>query len=964
MISMSERTVDLPTGTVTLLFTDIEGSTRLLQSLGADYAGVLARHRDLLRAVFEKWNGIEVDTQGDSFFVAFPRASDALSAAAEAQRALDRHDWPADGRPQVRMGLHTGEPDLGPTGYIGVDVHRAARISSAAHGGQILLSSASYELVGDDLPGETHTVELGHYRLKDLAHSAHLYELKLDDLSRDFPALPVSDPGITNLPAQLTSFVGRQKDLDEIGKLMADPDCRILTLVGPGGIGKTRLALETASRQIHTYADGTYFVPLAPLRSEEHLVPTVADAMRFVFDTHSSDLDPKSQLIDYLRERSILLLMDNFEHLVQGAELLVEIVEGAPETKVLVTSRERLNLQSEWTFDVDGMRYPTNGDGANLDDYSALQLFSERAHQVDPNFQLTEEQTRHASRICALADGMPLGIELATAWIPVLSCREIAEEIEKSLDFLASTRKDLPDRHRSLRAAFEHSWKLLSDEQRAVFPKLSIFRGGFSREAVQAVAGAGIHLLSALVNKSLVRRSDEGRYEIHELLRQYAQEKLQTAPVEESEIRQKHSEYYVNYLTDREPGLNGADQVEVRDQLRTEMENLRSAMQWCVVQWESEPAREALSSLRAFYFIQSWHEGYLEFKRIAGWIQKGRLREAPVGEAPDPVDLSAHVILASFMTDLGLHEESESICQAALPEIRKLDLKRELAGTMTTLAMNAALRGEYGKSIEIGSEAFDLAKAAQREVMVGVLHLWIGWDHYQIGEYDEARAHFDDSYRIFQALGNQWALAFALSKLGLAADALKDYQRAVDYHHEARDIFVRFGDRAGEAYTLSRLSMSLHGLGQIEAAIRSGRQGLELFEEIGHRWGIGVSLCRIGFPVLDSGDIQEARSLFCEALERALEFKMESLALYALGGLASVYTAESKYQEALQIFAVFLEHPVTPAIYKEIAQPYVERARASASAEMIESSKIDLEDFQLEDFAGEVLAKSLPTAAS
>lgn len=954
--------MDLPKGTVTLLFTDIEGSTRLLQSLGEGYAEVLAQHRDVLRATFDTWNGFEVDTQGDSFFVAFSRSGDALSAAAEAQLALEKHDWPVDDRPQVRMGLHTGEPDISPTGYVGVDVHRAARISSAAYGGQILLSSAVYELTGNELPEGTHSVELGHFRLKDLRHLEHLYELKIDDLPREFPTLRASGRGITNLPTQLTSFVGRKKEIDEIGELIADPDCRILTLVGPGGIGKTRLALESASHQIHSYADGTYFVPLAPLGSADHLVPTVAEVMQFMFDTHSSDLDPKSQLIDYLGERSVLLLMDNFEHLLQGAELLVEIVEGAPETKVLVTSRERLNLQSEWTFDVQGMRYPTNGDGAHLDRYSALQLFDERARQVDPNFELTEEVGPYASRICKLADGMPLGIELATAWIPVLSCREIAEEIEKSIDFLASTRKDLPDRHRSLRAAFEHSWKLLPDDQRAVFPKLSVFRGGFSRQAAAAIAGADIQLLSELMNKSLIRRNDQGRYEIHELLRQYAQEKLETTPGEENEVRQKHSEFYIDYLARLKAALNGENLAKARDELLVELENLRTAAHWCAVHWDQEAAREALFSLRTFYWAKSWHEGYLESKRIVEIIEEGRPRESPTKGGADPVYLAARVIHAGFMSDLGLHEESESICQSALPEIRSFGMRRELAASMTILTINAALRGDYRDSIETGAEAFELAKAAEQEVIVGSLHLWVGWDHYQIGEYNEAQAHFDESYQIFDALGNIRALAFALSKLGLAADASKDFQRAVDYHNEARDIFVKVGDRAGEAYTLSRLSMSLYGLGEIEAAIRAGRQGFEQFEEIGHRWGIGVSLCRIGFPVLDGGDIPEARSLFSKALERALEFKMEGLALYALGGLASVLTVEGQYQEALEVFHVFLEHPVTPAAYKEIAQPFIDRARADSTADeiesSIESSKVNTEDFQLEDFAREVLARA------
>ena len=349
---------DLPTGTVTFLFTDIEGSTRLLHDLGDDYAAVLADHRRLLRAAFTEAGGREVDTQGDAFFVVFPRARDAVAAAIAAQRALLHHDWPSGASVRVRMGLHTGEPLSGGEGYVGIDVHRAARIGAAAWGGQVIVSQTTRELISADLPEGLHLRGLGEHRLKDLGAPQHLYQIAADDLPSDFPPPRSLDALPNNLPVQLTSLVGRDRELIEIDRLLENPSCRLLTLIGPGGIGKTRLALHAAARRVEKHAQGVYFVPLSAVATPEFLAPTLAAILQFPIDSATSEKDPKAQLLDYLGRRSMLLVMDNFEHLVDGAPLLDELLEGAREIKLIVTSRERLNLRGEWTFDVPGLSYP------------------------------------------------------------------------------------------------------------------------------------------------------------------------------------------------------------------------------------------------------------------------------------------------------------------------------------------------------------------------------------------------------------------------------------------------------------------------------------------------------------------------------------------------------------------------------------------------------------------------------
>src|SRR5437764_1647540 len=390
----------LPTGVVTLLFTDVEGSTRLLNELGEDYGEALQEQRGRLRAALVEHEGVEVDTQGDAFFVVFARASNAVAAAADCQRAL------AGGPIRVRMGLHTGEPRLTEEGYVGLDVHKGARIAAVGHGGQVLMSEPTKALVDAEVR------DLGAHRLKDLSAPERIYQLEIDGLPSEFPLLKTIEAGMKNLPLPPTSFVGRASELEAIDRLLDDPGCRLLTLVGPGGVGKTRLALEAAARRVDRYPHGVHFVPLVSVASPEFLAPAVAESIQFAVDGAHSGFSAQDQLLDYLSERSTLLVLDNYEHLVDGTDLLGEIIERAPQVELLTTLRERLNLQSEWVIDVHGLGLMDNGNGGS----GALRLFEERAIRIEPAFSL-DDQRAEAQRICTLVEGLPLGIELAASWV-------------------------------------------------------------------------------------------------------------------------------------------------------------------------------------------------------------------------------------------------------------------------------------------------------------------------------------------------------------------------------------------------------------------------------------------------------------------------------------------------------------------------------------------------------------------
>jgi predicted ATPase len=759
----------------------------------------------------------------------------------------------------------------------------------------------------------------------------------------------------TNLPTQLTSFVGRENELAEIDKLIDNPECRLLTLVGPGGIGKTRLALQTAAQHVQEYPDGTYFVPLAPLSSADFLVPTVAEALRFEFYTQISNLDPKSQLLDYLAEQSVFLVMDNFEHVLEGADLIPELLTRAPNLQLIITSRERLNLQGEWTYDVGGMSYPENGDGVGGNDHSAINLFYDRARQVDPGFTMDKEVRGDISQICKLVDGMPLGIELAAAWVSVLSPEEIADEIGKNLEFLASSRRDLEEKHRSMHAAFDYSWKLISEDEREAFKSLSVFRGGFQRDAAEKVADVHLRMLSDLVNKSLLRRTEKGRYEVHELLRQYASEKLEQKPQEFEECREQHSKFYVEFLEVRKDELMGENLLEVREEMRGEMGNLRSAIKWAVTQWEADRARQALRIYYGFLIVHGWHEAREEIKYLLGHVEQNRVRVEYPDFKNDPVYLSAITYESRFHILLSSFDQAEKIVQEYLPAVRELGESIELESLLFSLACITSFKGQFQNAIPLFEEALALGRKYKDEIMVAVCLIYSGWNLHELGEYTRAQDDFQECYNIFEDRGSQWGLAFALSKLGLVADGLRDYKLSLKHHSESREILAKFGDKAGMAYATSRMSVGKYGLNDFEEAIQLGQEGYELFKELGHRWGMTVSLCRVGFAELQLSEVGAARNNFFEALKGALEIEYIPLSLYAISGIASVMVEKGQHIRAAELFEFFDKNPRTPALYKDIVEPWSESLKGHLLVQELEEARARGIAFEFEDLVMELL---------
>jgi predicted ATPase len=903
---------------VTLLFTDIEGSTRLLHELGDGYGDALDDHRRVLRAACAAHDGVEVDTQGDAFFMAFARASDAAAATVDAQRGL------ADGPVRVRMGLHTGEPRVTDEGYVGIDVHRGARIAAVGHGGQVLLSETTRALV------DHKTRDLGAHRLKDLSAPERIYQLEIEGLPREFPLLKTVEAGMKNLPLPRTSFVGRASELEAIDRLLEDPDCRLLTLVGPGGAGKTRLALEAAARRVDRYPHGVHFVPLASVSSPDFLAPALAESIQFAVDGAHSGFSAQEQLLDYLSERSTLLVLDNFEHLVEGSGLLGEVIERAPHVELLTTSRERLNVQSEWVFDVDGLGLAENGNGSA----SAVRLFVERAKQVAPGFAL--DDTTEVLRICRLVDGMPLGIELAASWVSVLSCTEIADEIARNIDFLATSTRDVPERHRSLRAAIDQSWRLLTDEQRSAFSRLSVFRGSFDRSAAVAVTGADLRLLSQLVAKSLLRRPDFGRFELHELLRQYAREQLAASPADETDARDRHARHYSAMLLERQAALMGPDVTAARDELRGELDNLRAAVEWILVEDGESTALAALEAFYTFLWMHSWFEGAETLERLA--------RTAGF-DSDDPGSASAVALAAAACriaigARLGHDPAAEELALRCVPILRARNLERDVARCLCALGIGAVYRDVFPEAVAFLEEGIEIARTTGDTLTEAGALMDLGFARLLMDDLDAARDAFEAANVLCDKLGNPLLRAYGTSKLGLLADAEERFGDALRLHLAANELFASVGEVGGAGYALSRASSSAFGLRDYSEALRLGRAGYDAFSESNHRWGLITALCRIGFAALALGDGAEARARFGNALERAHGAQAVSLELLALSGIGACLAEEPAEQERAAVLLTFaIGHEQLPPSYSYAARPALKRLEAELPPERLAAAR-------------------------
>ncbi|HEY6407973.1 MAG TPA: AAA family ATPase, partial [Ktedonobacteraceae bacterium] len=612
-----------------MLFTDIEGSTQLLQQLGDDYSEVLMQCRRLLRVAFQMYLGHEVDTQGDAFFVAFTRASDAVGAAVNAQRSLTAYPWPQGVEVRVRMGMHTGEPQLSSEGYVGMDVHHAARIMSAAHGGQALLSQTTRDLVEQELPEGVSLRDLGEHRLKDIERTSRLFQLVIEGLPADFPPLKTFSNHLHNLPVQPTSFIGREQEVATVCSLLRRDDVRLLTLTGTAGVGKTRLSIQAATNLAAFFPDGVYFVALASVGNAALVVPAIAQALD-VGETGDQHLFERLKAA--LKEKQLLLLLDNFEQVLEAALVVADLLAACPKLKVLVTSRAVLHVRAEHECNVPPLALPDPKrlpDLEALSRYAAVALFVQRAQAIRSDFRVTRENAAALVGICARLDGVPLAIELAAARCKYFPPQILLARLEQGLAILTSGARDLPVRQRTLRGAIAWSYDLLETEEQKLFRRLAVFVGGCTLDAAEGVCAAAgklegnvLDLLEALVDKSLLRHEELGegrtRYEMLQTLREYGLERLEEAR-ETEETRRAHAVFFLAYAEEAAQNLLGAEAAWWFDSLEQDHENLRAALWWMLERAElsTDLAEQAEQALRLCAALMSFWE-------VRGYFSEGQ----------------------------------------------------------------------------------------------------------------------------------------------------------------------------------------------------------------------------------------------------------------------------------------------------------------------------------------------------
>jgi predicted ATPase/class 3 adenylate cyclase len=765
MVERGRLEVPLPQGTVTFLFTDIEGSTRLLEERGNEYAELLAGHHHALRGEFASHGGVEVNTQGDAFFVAFAKASDALAAAA-ARDAL------GDGPIRVRMGLHTGEPTVTGEDYGGIDVHRAARIAAAGHGGQILLSQATRDLVRAD-----RLRDLGVHRLKDLAAPEHLYQLGEDE----FPPLTTVDQ--TNLPVQPTPFVGRERELAEVLALLDSH--RIVTLTGPGGSGKTRLALQAAAESVERYGDGVWFVSLVAVRDPQLVEPTIARVVGGPHDLH-----------EFLTGKRTLLVLDNLEQLLPGAaEVIIRL-----EARILATSRSRLNVAAEQEFPV-----PT----LPVDDGAVL--FTQRARQLQPGF----ESDATAREIAERLDGLPLALELAAGRVKVLTPGQILERLGRGLDLLTSGTHDAPERQRALRGTVEWSYQLLAGDERRLFAQLAVFAGSFALEAAEAVCSAELDVLQSLVDQSLLRHGEDGRFFMLATIKEFALEKLRDLS-DASSLRRRHDDYFLGVAEelDAREWRSGMRELSAESLSRFERElpSFRAALAGLAEDGRGEAVLRLGAALWRFWLNRA------QYHDAAEWLE-----HAAVDDPTLPLEVRAAALGAAGGIAFYVHDDvdgAETFWREGLELRRVQDDPHELGVAFGRLASVAWRRGDFDGAIAYHEQAIPLFEQTGDEASRLTELQWLGEAYRDRGDFEDGERILEETATGARELGFDQQLTTTLHSLGDLSLDRSDPDTALRRFAEALARAIATGNRRVQIYCVAGIACALLLRGDARAAAR------------------------------------------------------------------------------------------------------------------------------------------------
>ena len=838
----------LPTGTVTFMFTDIEGSTRLLQRVGESYADRLADHNRILREAIAASGGTEVQTDGDAFFAVFPSAAGALRAAVQAQRGLASHGWPDENVIRVRIGLHTGEGVLSDGHYVGLDVHRAARIAAAGHGGQVLISHATRTLAENAMPSHVSMRDLGRHRLKDIENPERLHELVIDDLSNAFPPIRTLDARLTNLPPERSSLVGRERETTEAKELLERS--RLLTLTGPGGIGKTRLAMRIAADQLGRFSDGVYLVDLSPITDPTLMIATIGAALMV---REHPGRDMSASLAEHLRDRETLLVLDNLEQVAGAAKKVRGLLDAAPGLNILATSRIPLHLTGEQEYPVPPLELPDPTDHADperLAENEAVLLFIQRAANVRPGLRLSPDDAAAVAQIAVRLDGLPLAIELAASQAKLLEPRAILARLGRTLDVGMTGPNDVPDRQRTLRSTIEWSYDLLVAEDQRLFAGLGIFRGGWTLESAELICRPGLDLevldgLARLVDHSLVRSGEAGngepRFTMLETIREYAAERLASSGDLDA-LQRRHAEHFRDLAEAADPQLTRQDRVAWLTRLEQEIDNLRAALDWAEATGNVELGIRTAAAIWRFWQQRGrlsegrdWLERLLAMPSatrdqeraralgalggIAYWQNDTTVTRASYEQA---VDLARGAgsprLLASALFDFSFipfmdhdADRAESILREGLAVAEEAGDRLLTADFWTGLAFLEFDRGRLADGIALRRRAIELHRAEGDGWKVAENLIGLAMMSRSAGDVHAARVHLMEALEMLSQAKDTISMSGALTGMALVAldDGLPERAaRLVGAAARIRDdvgggippeLFGRWGDPASDA---------------------------------------------------------------------------------------------------------------------------------------------------------------------
>ncbi|MBK9940459.1 MAG: helix-turn-helix domain-containing protein [Kouleothrix sp.] len=856
----------LPTGTVTFLFTDIEDSTWLWAQHPEGMRAALARHDVLLRGAIEHHGGVVFKTVGDAFYAAFLTATDALAAALDAQRALHAQVWdafPPDDTQStitVRMALHTGTAELRDGDYFGHTLNRIARLLTAGHGGQILLSATTWELVRDHLPPDVALRDRGAHWLKSLVRPEQIYQLIAPDLPAEFPPLRTLDHAITNLPSQPTAFIGREKEVAAVRDLFGRDDVRLVTLTGPGGTGKTRLGLRVAAELLDEFPDGVWFVNLAPLSDSSLLAATIAQ----IFSLREIGGQPIDEVLKhYLRAKRLLLLLDNFEQITAAASLVGELLSAALGLKVLVTSRAPLHLLGEHEHPVPPLGLPNRiqlPDVEQVTQYEAVRLYIERAQTVKPNFVVTNDNAPAVAEICTRLDGLPLAIELAAARIKLFPPQALLARLDKRLQLLTGGARDLPQRQQTIRNTIDWSYQLLDVGEQALFARLGVFVSGCTLEAAEAVCDADGDLpmeivdgIAALIDKSLLRQEegveDEPRFLMLEIIREYALERLEASGEAET-MRRHYTTYYLGVAEAAQPQLfYHPESLRWLERLEVEHGNLRAALGWAIERRESDLAVRFGAALGWFWYLRSyWREGLQ-------WLEAALTHSG--------TDLSPARAYALFHAGLLNLDDGRraALQEESLALFRKLGDTRGIARVLPWLVDTRSAQGEHAR----------------------------------------AKALLAESVALGQELGDTVSRTDAIRAMLKLAELQGDYGAMPVLAEEFLALCRQVGEPHRVAYSLNALGETARLLGHDDRAVAAYEEALAMNRVLNNRDMLAAILANMGFVVQRQGDHARAATLFAEALTVNRELELQDGMALPLAGLAGVAAAQLQLERAARL---------------------------------------------------------------